>query len=112
VCLTTLILALFSFLQDKVTRRRPMSDRLRDERGNRREYDRNDRFNDHDRYDRSEGSPSHDANGGPDAGNADEPMYDAYGGQGLVGAPPFPNDIPPPPPVLMPVPGAGYVSNL
>ncbi|XP_020264612.1 serrate RNA effector molecule [Asparagus officinalis] len=78
---------------DKAMRRRPVSDRLRDERGNR-------------RYDRAEGSPSGDANGGPIGGHPDEQMYDAYGGQGLVGAPPFPDDIPPPP-VLMPVPGAG-----
>lgn len=44
-------------------------------------------------------------------GDPDEPMYDAYGGgggPGMHGAP-FPSDIHPPPPVLMPVPGAGWV---
>lgn len=87
---------------DKVPRRRPVSDRLRDDRGNFRDYNRNDRYNENERFSRDR-SPS---NGGPD-GKSDEPMFDAYGGQGLVGAPPFPGDIHPPPPVLMPVPGAG-----
>jgi len=39
-------------------------------------------------------------------GNHDEAMYE-YGGPGV---PPFTSDMPPPPPVLMPVPGAGLVS--
>lgn len=47
---------------------------------------------------------------GPDGGNPDEVMYDAYGAPRLRGGP-FPSDIPPPP-VLMPVPGAGYVESL
>ncbi|MQL83527.1 hypothetical protein Taro_016010 [Colocasia esculenta] len=78
----------------------------RPERG-RREHERIDRNNDEDRYDRSENSPSRDfppRSGGPESMNTDEAPYDAYGGQGLHGAP-FPPDIPPP--VLMPVPGAG-----
>nr|XP_010927258.1 serrate RNA effector molecule isoform X1 [Elaeis guineensis] len=88
----------------KAPRRRSVLDnRLRDERGNRREHDRADR--DDDRYDRADHSPSHDANGGAEGGSHDEPMYDAFGVQGLHGGP-FPADIPPPP-VLMPVPGAG-----
>ncbi|KAJ6809314.1 serrate RNA effector molecule [Iris pallida] len=89
---------------DKALRRRPVSDRLRDDRGNRREYDRND--NDSDRYDRSDNSPSRDTNSRME-GASDEPVHDAYGGEGLCGAPPFSSDMPPPPPVLMPVPGAG-----
>ncbi|KAJ6795862.1 serrate RNA effector molecule [Iris pallida] len=92
---------------DKALRRRPVSDRLRDDRGNRREYDRTGRHDDGDRYGRNENSPSRDTNGGPEGGTSDEPTYDAYGGEGLCRAPPFPSDIPPPPPVLMPVPGAG-----
>ena len=39
-------------------------------------------------------------------GNHDEAMYDAYGG---LGVPQFTSDMAPPP-VLMPVPGAGLVS--
>ncbi|WOK96332.1 serrate RNA effector molecule [Canna indica] len=78
-------------------RRRPLlENRLRDERGSRREVDRNDRDGD-----RDDNSPR-DANG--EGETDDKPPYDAYGGQGLHGA--FPSDIPPPP-VLMPVPGAG-----
>lgn len=95
-----------TFLQKvKAPRYRLISDnRLRDERGNRREHDRANRNDD--RYDRMDHSPSHDANGGSEGGNHDETMYDAFGGQGLHGGP-FPADMPPPPPVLMPVPGAG-----
>lgn len=78
--------------------------RLKDERGNQRVVNR---VNGGERYDTLENlQPSED---GPDGGNTDEPMYDTFGGQGMRGvAPPFPSDIPPP--VLMPVPGAGYVS--
>ena len=70
---------------------------MRDDRGNRRDHERNDRVN----GDRAENSPSRDK-----IGNHDESMYDAYGGPGV---PPFTSDITPPP-VLMPVPGAGLVS--
>lgn len=85
-----------------------MENRLKDERGNRRE--RENRANGGERYDRSENMqqgefPSN--NDGQDGGNHDEPMYDNFGGQGMHGGPPFPSDITPPP-VLMPVPGAGY----
>lgn len=67
--------------------------RLRDDRGNRREHDR---ANGGERYDRDENSPSRDGE------NPDSPRYEAYGGPGMRG-------MPLPPPVLMPVPGAGYV---
>ncbi|KAL3017709.1 hypothetical protein AAZX31_06G294600 [Glycine max] len=69
--------------------------RLKDDRGNRRDQDRSDRMN----GDRPDGSPSHERQ----MGNHDEAMYDAYGGPGV---PAFTSDMPPPP-VLMPVPGAG-----
>ncbi|KAJ4979204.1 hypothetical protein NE237_009984 [Protea cynaroides] len=98
-------------VKDKLPRRRPgLESRLRDDRGNRREHDRTDRINGDERYDRAENSPSREFQSnasGVEGGNPDDPMYDAYGGQGMRAAPPFPSDIPPPPPVLMPVPGAG-----
>ncbi|XP_020223530.1 serrate RNA effector molecule [Cajanus cajan] len=75
--------------KDKPLKRRlglGLEGRLKDDRGNRRDQDRSDRLN-------GDNSPSHD-----------EAMYDAYGGPGV---PPFTSDMPPPPPVLMPVPGAG-----
>ncbi|XP_042479978.1 serrate RNA effector molecule-like isoform X2 [Macadamia integrifolia] len=86
-----------------------LENRLRDDRGNRREHDRADRADGDERYDRAENSPSCDfqSNSGGLEGGPDEPMYDVYGGQGMRAAPPFPSDIPHPPPVLMPVPGAG-----
>ncbi|KAI4332856.1 hypothetical protein L6164_017733 [Bauhinia variegata] len=76
-------------------RRSGLEGRLRDDRGNRRDHERVDRVTD---GDRSENSPSHER-----MGNHDEAMYD-YAGPGV---PPFTSDMPPPPPVLMPVPGAG-----
>ncbi|KAK7829815.1 serrate RNA effector molecule [Quercus suber] len=94
--------------KDKPIRRRLGSDnRLKDERGSRRERD--NRANGGEKYDRSENPHPSDYlsnKDGPDGGNLDEPMYDTFGGQGMHGAPPFPSDIAPPP-VLMPVPGAG-----
>lgn len=87
-------------------RRRPGLDgRLKDERGGRR--DRDSRVN-ADRFDRSENPQPGDfqANDGA-GGNPDETMFDGFAGQGIPVAP-FPSDIPPPP-VLMPVPGAGSV---
>ncbi|CAA0841375.1 Serrate RNA effector molecule [Striga hermonthica] len=89
-------------LKEKPQRRRPgMDNRLRDERGNRRERD--GRANGNDRFDRSENPQSGDfANS--DGNNPDEPLFDSFGGQGIPVAA-FPSDIPPP--VLMPVPGAG-----
>ncbi|GMP91914.1 hypothetical protein CsSME_00042378 [Camellia sinensis var. sinensis] len=94
--------------KEKIQRRRPGPDnRLKDERGNRRERDNRD--NGSERFDRSEKPQSLDFqsnNDGPVGGNPDELMFDSFGGQGIHVAPPFPSDIAPPP-VLMPVPGAG-----
>ncbi|XP_030961164.1 serrate RNA effector molecule [Quercus lobata] len=94
--------------KDKPIRRRLGSDnRLKDERGSRRERDI--RANGGEKYDRSENLHPSDYlsnKDGPDGGNLDEPMFNTFGGQGMHGAPPFPSDIAPPP-VLMPVPGAG-----
>ncbi|XP_027339823.1 serrate RNA effector molecule-like isoform X2 [Abrus precatorius] len=82
--------------KDKPLKRRlGLEGRLKDDRGNRRDQDRSDRMN----GDRPDGSPSHERQ----MGNHDEAMYDAYGGPAV----PFTSDMPPPPPVLMPVPGAG-----
>ncbi|KAI9077451.1 hypothetical protein K1719_040570 [Acacia pycnantha] len=77
-------------------RRLPLEGRLRDDRGNRQDHEQSDRINDGDRL---HNSPSHGQ-----MGNHDETMYDSYAGAGV---PPFTSDMPPPPPVLMPVPGAG-----
>jgi hypothetical protein len=96
-------------LQKPLRRRLGPDNRLKDERGNRRERD--NRANGSEKYDRSENPQSSDFqsnNNGLDGGNLDEPMYETFGRQGMRVAPPFPSDIPPPP-VLMPVPGAGYV---
>jgi hypothetical protein len=80
-----------------------MEGRLRDDRGNRRDHERNDRINDGDRPD----SPSRERQSKAlEMGNHDETMYDAYAGPGV---PPFSSDMPPP--VLMPVPGAGSVAS-
>ncbi|KAF3455214.1 hypothetical protein FNV43_RR05662 [Rhamnella rubrinervis] len=100
-------------MQQSVQRIRPQRRRfgadlrLKDEHGNRRERD--NRANGGERYERSENlhpSEFQPNNDGPDGGNLEEPMYDTFGGQGMHVGPPFPSDIPPPP-VLMPVPGAG-----
>ncbi|XP_041990629.1 serrate RNA effector molecule-like isoform X1 [Salvia splendens] len=92
-------------LREKPQRRRPGPDnRMKDDRGNRRERD--NRANGSEHFDRSENPLSGDFNNsdGAAGNNPDEPMFDSYGGQGIpVTA--FPSDIPPP--VLMPVPGAG-----
>ncbi|KAG9453906.1 hypothetical protein H6P81_006810 [Aristolochia fimbriata] len=102
-----------SVLKDKLPRRRgALEGRLRDDRGRREQHDRGDRINEDERYERNDSSPSRDfqintPGGGPEGGNPDDPMYDSYGGQGSMHGAPFPSDIPPPPPVLMPVPGAG-----
>ena len=101
------------FQKDKPQRRRlGMENRLRDDRGNRRDHERIERINDGERFDRNENSPSRDRQSKPgvlDVGNHDDSMYDAYSGQAMSGVAPFPSDIPPPP-VLMPVPGAGLVA--
>ncbi|XP_061344025.1 serrate RNA effector molecule-like isoform X3 [Gastrolobium bilobum] len=89
--------------QDRPLKRRlGLEGRLRDDRGNRRDHDRSDRIND---GDRTENSPSRERHSKAlEMGNHDETMYDTYAGPGV---PPFASDMPPPPPVLMPVPGAG-----
>ncbi|GMI94291.1 SERRATE [Hibiscus trionum] len=94
-------------LKDKPQRRKLMENRLKDERGSRRERD--NRASGSDRFDRSENPQSSDFpsnNDGPDGGSNDDPMFDAFGGQGMNVTAPFSSDIAPPP-VLMPVPGAG-----
>ncbi|XP_031487355.1 serrate RNA effector molecule-like [Nymphaea colorata] len=93
-------------VKNRPHRRRLGSDgmgRPREERSSRREHDRADRVSGRERYDRGENSPSHDYQSGE---HPDSPLRDAYGGPGIRGAP-FSSDAPPPPPVLMPVPGAG-----
>lgn len=94
--------------KDKPQRRRMnLEGRLKDDRGNRR--DRDNWANGGDRFDRSENPQSSDfqsTNDGTDSGNLDDPMFDTFGGQGRHVAP-FASEMPPP--VLMPVPGAGYV---
>ncbi|KFK32423.1 hypothetical protein AALP_AA6G240000 [Arabis alpina] len=85
-------------------RRKPgMENRLRDDRGGRRERD--GRANGNDRMDRLEDQQRGDGDG-PDGANSGEVGYDAFGGQGGMHVPSFSSDINPPP-VLMPVPGAG-----
>lgn len=95
--------------RDRPQRRRLGADlRLKDERGNRRERD--NRANGGERYERSDNLQPNEFqpnNDGPDGGNLEEPIFDTFGGQGMHVGPTFPSDIPPPP-VLMPVPGAGY----
>ncbi|KAJ6410119.1 hypothetical protein OIU84_009589 [Salix udensis] len=94
---------LFILQKDKPQRRKLGP--LKDERGRR---ERDNRANGNERFDRSENPQSGDfqSNDGPDGGNHDEAMFDTFGGQGIHVPPPFPSDIAPPP-VLMPVPGAG-----
>ncbi|XP_074558857.1 serrate RNA effector molecule-like [Curcuma longa] len=80
----------------RIQRRRLLDNRLTDARGNRIDLDKN---RDDDRGDNS----PRDTHGGLDGETHDKPPYEAYSGQGLHSA--FPSEIPPP--VLMPVPGAG-----
>ncbi|XP_042399903.1 serrate RNA effector molecule-like isoform X2 [Zingiber officinale] len=80
----------------RVQRRRLLDNRLRDAHGNRIELNRNRDD------DRNDSSPS-DNHGGLDGETYEKPPYDAHRG-GLHSA--FPSDIPPPP-ILVPVPGAG-----
>ncbi|KAL4318869.1 hypothetical protein GQ457_18G006620 [Hibiscus cannabinus] len=96
-----------SLLKDKPQRRKLMENRLKEERGSRRERD--NRASGSDRFDRSENPQSSDFpcnSDGPDGGSNTDPMFDAFGGQGMNVTAPFSSDIAPPP-VLMPVPGAG-----
>ncbi|KAL2557335.1 Serrate RNA effector molecule [Forsythia ovata] len=92
--------------KEKPQRRRPGPDnRVKDERGNLRERD--NRANGGERFDGSENPQLGDFPSNNDdapGNNPDEPMFDAFPSQGIPVAP-FPSDVPPP--VLMPVPGAG-----
>ncbi|CAA7022668.1 unnamed protein product [Microthlaspi erraticum] len=88
--------------RDRPMRRKPgMESRLRDDRGGRRERD--GRGNGNDRNDRPEDQQRSD---GPEGANPEEGGYDAFGAQGGIHVPSFSSDVNPPP-VLMPVPGAG-----
>ncbi|XP_062092105.1 serrate RNA effector molecule-like [Humulus lupulus] len=91
--------------KDRPQRRRlGMESRLKDDRPQR-DHERIDGVNDGERFDNPENSPSRQSKaGGLEMGTQDESMYDAYGGQGMGGVPPFASDMPS---VLMPVPGAG-----
>ncbi|KAL3530169.1 hypothetical protein ACH5RR_009491 [Cinchona calisaya] len=85
-------------------RRLGLDNRLKDDRGRR---ERDNRANG-ESFDRSENALQGDFQSNDDGipgGNPDDQMFDTFGGQGIPVAP-FPSDIPPPP-VLMPVPGAG-----
>ncbi|OEL37447.1 Serrate RNA effector molecule [Dichanthelium oligosanthes] len=82
-----------SDLQDRGRRRPGMDNRLRSDRGNNRDNDKAERDG---RYGRGDRSPSRD---GPD-----DQMFDAFRGRGSNA--PFVAEFPPPP-ILMPVPGAG-----
>ncbi|XP_073050862.1 serrate RNA effector molecule-like [Primulina eburnea] len=89
-----------SFPKEKPQRRRPGPDgRMKDERGHLRERD-----NLFDRSDEPQSGDFPSNNDGAPGNNGDEPLFDAFGGQGIAVAS-FPSDIAPP--VLMPVPGAG-----
>ncbi|KAJ7964860.1 Serrate RNA effector molecule-like protein [Quillaja saponaria] len=94
--------------RDKLQRRRlNLDNRLKDDRGNRRERDI--RANGSERQERPENLQSSDFPPNiddMDGGDLDEPPFDPYSGQGMHVPPPFPSDIGPPS-VLMPVPGAG-----
>ncbi|KAK3023684.1 hypothetical protein RJ639_044294 [Escallonia herrerae] len=107
--ITALLLPNAEFRKEKPEKRRPGLDtRLKDDRGGRRE--RENRANGSERFERSENPHSMDFqanNDGPVGGNTDESMFDTFGGQGMH-VTSFPSDIAPPP-VLMPVPGAGSV---
>nr|XP_043628336.1 serrate RNA effector molecule [Erigeron canadensis] len=88
--------------KDRPQRHRPgIGNRLKDDRGNRRELD--GRNNGGERFDRGENLESMDFQSNNDGGGGDQ-IFDSFSGQGLHT--PFSTDIPPPP-VLMPVPGAG-----
>ncbi|CAA3020859.1 serrate RNA effector molecule [Olea europaea subsp. europaea] len=86
-----------TILKEKPQRRRPGPDRR----------ERDNHANGSEQFDRLENPYSGDLpsnNDGAPGSNPDEPMFDTFGGQGIPVAP-FHSDIPPP--VLMPVPGAG-----
>lgn len=77
---------------------------MKDERGRR---ERDSRTNGSERYDRGDNPHSVDfqSNDAQPGSNLDESMFDGFNGQGIPVSS-FPSDMAPPP-VLMPVPGAG-----
>lgn len=81
-------------------RRLGLEGRLRDDRGLRRDRDGRPL-----RSDNPQLSDLQSDQDGADGGSRDDSMFDNFGGQGIRVAP-FGSEIPPPP-VLMPVPGAG-----
>ncbi|VFQ95442.1 unnamed protein product [Cuscuta campestris] len=90
--------------KEKLQKQRPsLESRLKDNRGDRRE--RNGVLNGSETLDRSENPLSDKFSKDNDGGNPDEQMFDSFGGHGIPVAA-FHSDITPPP-VLMPVPGAG-----
>nr|GEW53708.1 serrate RNA effector molecule [Tanacetum cinerariifolium] len=86
--------------KERPQRHRPgTGDRLKDDRDFRR-----DRNNGGDRFDKGENPDSSEFQSNNDDGGHDDQMFDSFSGQGVHAQ--FPSDVPPPP-VLMPVPGAG-----
>eukprot|EP00252_Welwitschia_mirabilis_P022310 TRINITY_DN5_c0_g2_i1.p1 TRINITY_DN5_c0_g2~~TRINITY_DN5_c0_g2_i1.p1 ORF type:complete len:709 (+),score=165.77 TRINITY_DN5_c0_g2_i1:170-2296(+) len=88
------------------SRRRRTSERGRDDyfdRPSRRDADRMDRSHDDERYYKDDESPPLNRHGSQDD---HRDSYESFPGPGMHGSP-FGPDMPPPPPVLMPVPGAG-----
>ncbi|GKA55976.1 serrate RNA effector molecule, partial [Tanacetum coccineum] len=89
-----------SMEKERPQRHRPgIGDRLKDDRDLRR-----DRNNGGDRFDKGENLDSSEFQSNNDDGGHDDQMFDSFSGQGVHAQ--FPSDVPPPP-VLMPVPGAG-----
>ncbi|GJU35580.1 serrate RNA effector molecule [Tanacetum coccineum] len=89
-----------SLPKERPQRQRPgIGDRLKDDRDFRR-----DRNNGGDRFDKGENPDSSEFQSNNDDGGHDDQMFDSFSGQGVHAQ--FPSDVPPPP-VLMPVPGAG-----
>ncbi|KAK4780122.1 hypothetical protein SAY87_016228 [Trapa incisa] len=87
--------------RDRMQRRRlGLEGRLRDDRGLQRDRDGRTLRSDNPQL----GDLQADQDGA-EGSNRDDPMFDTFGGQGIHVAP-FGSEIPPPP-VLMPVPGAG-----
>ncbi|GKA65453.1 serrate RNA effector molecule [Tanacetum coccineum] len=89
-----------SLPKERPQRHRPgIGDRLKDDRDFRR-----DRNNGGDRFDKGENPDSSEFQSNNDGGGHDDEMFGSFSGQGVHAQ--FSSDVPPPP-VLMPVPGAG-----
>ncbi|CAH9133174.1 unnamed protein product [Cuscuta epithymum] len=94
-----------SLSKEKLQRQRPsIESRLKDDRGDQRERNGR-RLNGSERFDRSENPLSENQSKDDDGGHPDDQMFDSFAGHGIPVAA-FHSDIAPPP-VLMPVPGAG-----